>query len=342
MSLVVDIEKTLPGFTLRMAFAAERETLALLGASGSGKSMTLKAIAGIVTPDRGRIEVDGRVLFDSDKHVNLPPQQRRVGYLFQQYALFPHMTARQNLLCGVRGDKKGAGAKADGMLATLGLTAAAEKLPAQLSGGEQRIALGRILLNEPDILLLDEPFSALDSHLRFALEGELRRTIRDFGKTVVLVSHDRDEAYRLSDAMALVEHGHVTARGTREAIFAHPRTRAGAALTGCKNLSPITLLPDGRILADDWGVALAAGDVPKAARYVGVRMHAVQYGPGENEVHGAVTEVVENPFSCTVMVQPQGGKKPLGWEVDKSWWRDHGADSVTLHLPREALLLLEE
>lgn len=95
-------------------------------------------------------------------------------------------------------------------------------------------------------------------------------------------------------------------------------------------------------MADDWGVILAAGDVPKAARYVGVRMHAVQYGPGENEVRGAVTEVVENPFSCTVMVQPQGGKRPLGWEVDKSWWRDHRADSVTLHLPREALLLLEE
>ena len=108
MSLVVDIEKTLPGFTLKMAFAAEKETLALLGASGSGKSMTLKCIAGIVTPDRGHIEVDGRVLFDSDKRINLPPQQRRVGYLFQQYALFPHMTARQNLLCGVR-DKRGPG-----------------------------------------------------------------------------------------------------------------------------------------------------------------------------------------------------------------------------------------
>ena len=343
MSLVVDMEKRLPGFTLKMAFAAENETLALLGASGSGKSMTLKCIAGIVTPDRGYIEVDGRVLFDSDSRINLPPQQRRVGYLFQQYALFPHMTARQNLLCGVRGDKKRSGEKADGMLATLGLTAAADKLPAQLSGGEQqRIALGRILLNEPDILLLDEPFSALDSHLRFALEGELRRTIRAFGRTVVLVSHDRDEAYRLSDTMALVENGHVTTRGTKEAIFAQPRTRAGAALTGCKNLSPITLLPDGRMLADDWGVALAAGTVPKAARYVGIRMHAVQYGPGENEIHGAVTEVVENPFSCTVMVQPQGGKKPLGWEVDKDWWRGHGADSVTLHLPKDALLLLEE
>ena len=312
MSLVVDVEKRLPGFTLKMVFAAEKETLALLGASGSGKSMTLKCIAGIVTPDRGHIEVDGRVLFDSDKRINLPPQQRRVGYLFQQYALFPHMTARQNLLCGVR-DKKGAGAKADAMLATLGLTAAADKLPAQLSGGEQqRIALGRILLNGPDILLLDEPFSALDSHLRFALEGELRRTIRDFGRTVVLVSHDRDEAYRLSDTMALVENGHVTARGTKEAIFAHPRTRAGAALTGCKNLSPITLLPDGRMLADDWGVALAAGTVPKAARYVGIRMHAVQYGPGENEIHGAV-----------YLVLPGAGKSPWAGK-----WTNRGGASI--------------
>ena len=310
MSLVVDIEKTLPGFTLRMAFTAERETLALLGASGSGKSMTLKSIAGIVTPDRGRIEVDGRVLFDSDSHINLPPQQRRVGYLFQQYALFPHMTARQNLLCGVRGDKKGAGAKADAMLATLGLTAAAEKLPSQLSGGEQqRIALGRILLNEPDILLLDEPFSALDEYLKWQLELELAQTLDQYGGDAILVTHSREEVCRLAKSVCVLDRGRSEPLRDTAALMTAPGTLAAARLSGCQNLSPVTCLPDGRLRCEDWGWILPAVPVPRGLTHVGIRASGLRPGPGRISLSCTVERVIPNLFSGIVILNTPGAKR---------------------------------
>ena len=163
MSLSVDIEKKLGAFHLRSQFEAPDETMALLGASGCGKSMTLKCIAGIVTPDRGRIVLGGRVLFDSEKKINLPPQQRRVGYLFQQYALFPNMSVEQNILCGIRsGDKAEKRRVLAEKIRMFRLEGLEKKHPAQLSGGQQqRVALARILCSEPEAILLDEPFSAI-------------------------------------------------------------------------------------------------------------------------------------------------------------------------------------
>ena len=194
MSIYADIEKTLGDFHLNVKLEAGDEVLALLGASGCGKSMTLKCIAGIVRPDRGRIEVDGRVLFDSEKHIDLSPQQRRTGLMFQNYALFPNMTVLQNIRAGARREKDSAAKerKIQEIMDSFGLAELSAHYPWQLSGGQQqRTALARLLVSGPDILLLDEPFSALDSHLRFRLERELAEVIRDFGRTVILVSHDR-------------------------------------------------------------------------------------------------------------------------------------------------------
>ena len=149
MALHVDIEKTLGSFHLKVKFEAGNHVLALLGASGCGKSMTLKCIAGIETPDRGRIVLDGTTLFDSEERVNLPPQRRRVGYLFQQYALFPNMTVAQNIACGVR-EKKDARAQVEEMIWAMHLEGLEHKKPHQLSGGQQqRAALARILVNAP-------------------------------------------------------------------------------------------------------------------------------------------------------------------------------------------------
>ena len=175
MSLYVDIEKRLGAFRLQSKFEVADETLALLGASGCGKSMTLKCIAGIVPPDRGRIVLNGRVLFDSEKKIDLTPQQRRVGYLFQQYALFPNMTVEQNILCGIRaGSRSEKRSLAAEKLRMFRLEGLEKKYPAQLSGGQQqRVALARILCSEPQAILLDEPFSALDSYLKWNLELEL-------------------------------------------------------------------------------------------------------------------------------------------------------------------------
>ena len=239
MALFVDIEKQLGSFHLKLSFTAENGVLSLLGASGCGKSMTLKCIAGIETPDRGKIVLDGVTFFDSEKHINLPPQKRRVGYLFQQYALFPNMNVRQNILCGCR-KRKDADAAVTEIIRTMQLEGLERLRPAALSGGQQqRVALARILVNQPEVLLLDEPFSALDSHLRLQLEQEVRRVCRSFGKPVIFVSHNREEVFRLTDRIALMRSGHIETIGEKNAVFAEPVTVSGAA--HCNNVVFVSL-----------------------------------------------------------------------------------------------------
>ena len=196
---------------LESAFETGNETLALLGPSGCGKSMTLKCIAGIVTPDSGRIELNGRVLFDSEKKINLPPQKRKVGYLFQQYALFPNMTVEQNIETALRDRPKEERKRiAAEKIKAFHLEGLEKHKPSQLSGGQQqRTALARIIASEPEILLLDEPFSALDSELRFFMEKEVQRVINEFGQSTIIVTHNRGEAYRLSDNIATMEKGRI-------------------------------------------------------------------------------------------------------------------------------------
>lgn len=347
MSIFVDIEKTLGDFTLQARFSAENETLALLGASGCGKSMTLKCIAGVERPDRGRIVVDGVTLFDSEKHIDLPPQQRRVGLMFQNYALFPNMTVLQNIRAGARreADKKTREENVHRMLRSFGLETLCDHYPRQLSGGQQqRTALARMLVSDPRILLLDEPFSALDSHLRFRLEQEVRGVIRSFGRSVLLVSHDRDEVYRMADRIAVMNSGRVEVCGEKRAVFAAPQTRVGAVLTGCKNISSVERREDGLFYAADWGVTLSLPALPARVRCVGIRMHDVRPGEGENAVRCRVVEVVENPFSVTVLLRPAdaaGETTPIGWETEKAIWKQWQADELTIHLPTASLLLLE-
>ena len=347
MSLYVDIEKHVGSFHLETKFEAANETLALLGASGCGKSMTLRCIAGIEKPDRGRIEVDGVTLFDSEKRINLSPQKRRTGLMFQNYALFPNMTVLQNIRTGANRetDKKKRKAAVDAVMESFGLAELAEHLPHQLSGGhQQRTALARILVSNPRILLLDEPFSALDSHLRFRLEREVRQVIREFGKTVLLVSHDRDEVFRMSDRVAVMDNGTIQAIGTKAEVFSNPKTRKGAMLTGCKNISAIQRLENGKILAQDWGLVLDIPDLPPDADAVGIRMHDVRPGPGENGCRCRVLEEIENPFSMTVMLQPLDTvcNSPIGWEMDKEFWKKFRSDEVGIALPTGALLPLRD
>ncbi|HIQ72651.1 MAG TPA: ATP-binding cassette domain-containing protein [Candidatus Onthenecus intestinigallinarum] len=345
MALSVDIEKTLGDFHLRVKFEAENRVLALLGASGCGKSMTLKCIAGIERPDRGVITLDGTTLFDSGRGVNLPPQRRRVGYLFQQYALFPNMTVEQNIAVGVR-DRRRAREETAEAIAAMRLEGLERKRPHQLSGGQQqRAALARILVNRPEVLLLDEPFSALDSHLRFQLEQELRGAIRRFGKTVLLVSHNRDEVFRLSDEVAIMHDGRIETTGEKKAVFANPRTRNGAILTGCKNVSPVEAIGERRARAVDWGVELALPASADGVQYVGIRMHDVRLADAQGEPNAflcRVEETIENPFSCTVLLRPEGAARPIGWELDKERWRQIRAERLRVCLPPESMLLLKE
>ena len=228
MSLHVDIRRRLGSFTLDVALTAENGVTSLLGASGCGKSMTLKCIAGIEKPDEGVIELDGRTLYDSAKGINLPPQARRVGYLFQNYALFPNMTVAQNILCGLSREKDRAAKqrRLREMLRMMQLEGLEERKPAQLSGGQQqRTALARILVSDPQILLLDEPFSALDGHLRDALKVEMRDLLQRFGREVLMVTHDRSEAYNMSREIAVMDAGRVLTQKPTKALFADFRVQ---------------------------------------------------------------------------------------------------------------------
>lgn len=210
MSLEVNITKKLAGFTLHANFAARSTATAILGASGCGKSMTLRCIAGIVKPDAGRIVLDGRVLFDSAQHIDLPPQQRGVGLLFQNYALFPNMTVEQNVLCGLKAEKDKAARKARcaEMLQAMRLESLAKRYPAQLSGGQQqRVAIARSLINNPSILLADEPTGNLDSTTSKEVLHMFKDLNRQQGITVILVTHDpkiaafTDRAINMADGL---------------------------------------------------------------------------------------------------------------------------------------------
>ena len=212
MSAIVNFKKRLGSFSLEVDFEAGNEVLALLGGSGCGKSMTLKCIAGIVTPDEGQIIVDGVTFFDSKRGINLRPQQRRTGLLFQNYALFPNMTTRQNIMTVF---EHGAGRNANKeeryqeIARRFFISGLEDHYPSQLSGGQQqRVALARIMASDPAVIMLDEPLSALDSFLHWQLELKLSRILREYSGTTIYVSHNRDEVYRLCDRVCVINEGH--------------------------------------------------------------------------------------------------------------------------------------
>lgn len=207
--LYVDIEKRLRGFTLRASLRADKDVCALFGASGAGKSMTLKCIAGIEKPDRGVIQLNGRTLFDSEKRINLKPQQRRVGYLFQEYALFPNMTVTGNIKAGLheltRPEREN---RARDLIKRFRLDGLEAKRPSELSGGEkQRTALARIFASSPEALLLDEPFSSLDDLLKLELIPYIKEAISEFGGETILVSHNVGEVMRLCGTVTPISGG---------------------------------------------------------------------------------------------------------------------------------------
>ncbi|MGN0335211.1 MAG: ATP-binding cassette domain-containing protein [Lachnospiraceae bacterium] len=211
MKLEVCVKKQLKEFVISCEFSVTEGTLGIMGPSGSGKSMLLKCIAGIERPDEGQIVLDGCVLFDSAKNICLPPQRRNVGYLFQNYALFPNMTVRQNILCGLQAgklSKKHCEEKAAEMMKRFRLDNLENRYPGQLSGGQkQRVALARLLATEPGLILLDEPFSALDEELKEELLQELKELRSSYGGLSILVSHDSREIEKLSSRLCRIRKG---------------------------------------------------------------------------------------------------------------------------------------
>ncbi|MEE1086598.1 MAG: cyclic pyranopterin monophosphate synthase MoaC [Schaedlerella sp.] len=238
MAVTVDIQKDLGGFNLNIQFKSSAKRIGILGASGCGKSMTLKSIAGIETPTTGKICIGERVLYDSSKKINIKAQKRNVGYLFQNYALFPTMTVAKNIEAGLKRKKAENQKRVKEMLKKFQLEEFADRLPGQLSGGQQqRVALARIMAYEPEMILLDEPFSALDVYLKDRLQQELMEMLSDYEGIVIMVSHSRDEVYRFSEELMIIENGFVAEHGKTKEIFANPGTKETAKLLGYKKFS---------------------------------------------------------------------------------------------------------
>jgi len=239
MSMIsVSLEKRLGDFSLEAHWTSAANIVALVGPSGSGKTLTLQCIAGLTKPAAGRIVSGGRVLFDSAAHVDLRPQSRHIGYVFQGYALFPHMTVSQNVAYGLKtGSRERLSARAREIIDRLGLTALCGRYPNELSGGQQqRVALARALATDPDLLLLDEPLSALDAPLRRELRAELVQALRDCGKPAVFVTHDLAEAYQLADVVVLYENGRTTDATPKDELLWNPSSERVARLIGARNI----------------------------------------------------------------------------------------------------------
>ncbi|MDR2073567.1 MAG: ATP-binding cassette domain-containing protein [Spirochaetaceae bacterium] len=369
MSIKVSIRKRLSRqFQLEMEFESRHGCLGILGASGCGKSMTLKCIAGIERPDEGHISVNGRVLFDSSKKINLRPQERRVGYLFQNYALFPRMTVLGNIITGLNGKRSEHTLKARTWLDRFGLEGLEDRYPAQLSGGQQqRTALARMLIREPEVILLDEPFSALDTFLREQMQLQLLE-LMGIHRDLIMVTHSRDEVYKIADELLVMDSGRAFIQGNIRRLFRDPGTVLAARLTGCKNISPVsettvTGTGDVEVYAKDWGLTLR---LPKGAyggangtsgtrrkiTHVGIRAHdfvpfqentgTPKNGTGGfNQVRIHVTKRSESPFEHIILFTnadaAPDSQKELWWLYSKY------TGSIIpgrLFIPPEAILLL--
>ena len=235
--LELNIKKRLNSFTLEINCNLDSNRIGILGGSGAGKSMILKMIAGIEKPDSGYIKLDGELLFDSQKKVDIKPQDRHIGYCFQNYALFPHLSVYENIVIGLNSDNK---SLADKFLEKFELTQIKDAKPNRISGGQAaRVAMARILIRKPKALLFDEAFSALDIYLRDHIQEEISAILNDFDGSAVFVSHSRDEIYRLCESMVVIDSGKVSNLGNTKDIFREPRTKTAAILTGCKNISDI-------------------------------------------------------------------------------------------------------
>ena len=311
MAVSVNIEKNFRDFSLKVQFEGSSAAIGLLGASGSGKSMTLRCIAGIETPDRGKIVINGKTVFDSEAGINLKPQKRRIGYLFQNYALFPTMT--------------------------------------QLSGGQQqRVALARMMIGEPEAILLDEPFSALDGFLKDMLQREMQDFLKDYPGDMILVTHSRDEAYKFCKELSVVDGGRILVTDEKKRLFENPRMLEAAKLTGCKNFSAAQRLGDHEIYATDWKMKLhTAEKVAEDITHVGIRGHWIrpEEKPGENCLEVQVDEYIETTFEHQYMIRKKDEEAAAGlwWMRPKNSFRedpDMGLPKY-LYLPPEHLMLLK-
>ena len=341
-SLKVNIQKKLKEFDLEVDFELKKGCLGILGPSGCGKSMTLKSIAGIVNPDKGVVSLttdEETVYFDSSKKINLKPQKRNVGYLFQNYALFPNMTVEENVAIGLSKDDDEK--RASEMIKRFRLEGLEKRYPRQLSGGQQqRVALARILAYGPDVILLDEPFSAMDSHLKEQLRIELVNMLKDFDGFSVLVTHDRDEAFQFCDELILLDEGKVIAKGATHEVFENPGKVQVARLTGCKNISKIEMIDEYHLKSLDWGVEFEVSErISPNITHIGIRAHDFSSAEKDdlNVIDAADSTKLEKPFEWEITLA-----NGLWWKCDKQIHEHEFEIPDYLKVDPKDIILLEE
>lgn len=313
MSLSVSIKKRFPSFTLDVNIEAGNETLGWLGESGCGKSLTMRCIAGIETPDEGKIVVNGKTFFEREAgkraSVNLTPQERKTALLFQNYQLFPNLTVEENVAAGIsrKTPKAERAMQVQAELKRFGLEPFGKRYPSQLSGGQQqRVALARMLAAQPDILMLDEPFSALDAHLKGMLEQNLAGIFESYKGTILYVSHDIDEALRFCDRIAVVENGHIAEMTSGNSLVNNPQSKAGIKLSGCKNVTPAIYIDDHSVFLPAWGIeVITASATPKDVCCLGVRGFFLERssGPGANTFRTRVVRTSDSRFDRSVLLE---------------------------------------
>ncbi len=305
-------------FVLAPALVVDRGLTALYGPSGAGKSLTLLCLAGLLRPTAGWIRLSGRTLLDVSARVHVPPHRRRVGVVFQEYALFPHLTVAGNLAYGLVGlTQVEIAERVAAMLGLLRLERFGGRYPGELSGGQrQRVALGRGLIVQPELLLLDEPFSALDQMERERLRDEVLELLQTFGGTTLLVTHNLQEAYLMAQAIAVLDGGRILQAGPREEVLRHPRNRRVAEYVGISNLfRGRVIVVDGHAQVSWAGIGLAvASDLPTPGTIVeccirpeNVRLVWPERVAGRaNLLHGRLTSEVKRGIDYLHRFRPDG------------------------------------
>jgi molybdate transport system ATP-binding protein len=350
----------LPGFKLEIDFAVNQEILAILGPSGSGKTMTMQCIAGLIKPDEGYIKLNDKVLLDSTRSINLRPQTRNVGFVFQNYALFPHLTVRDNIGYGIRHlPKEELNSKVSELMDKMHISNLGHRYPRQLSAGQQqRVALARAIAPEPEVLLLDEPFSALDAQVKERLELELMNLQNFYKGNILFVTHNLAEGFKVASKIAVYESGHIVQCDNKNKVIACPANRTVARLTGLRNLlrGTITEIKDQAILVKvpELGGTVrvngsnASGFTHNQDVTIGIRPEFIHIAdhPGENAFPCTADRIVEGISLVECFFYVNTGAESKHW-VEVSLPRLHApcvqeGHKCYVYLPPEHIAIIKD
>jgi|SRR5665648_29322 len=353
METYIDIRKSLPGFKLDIKISSLDGVTGILGASGSGKSMLLKCISGLIKPDEGIIVINGRTVFDSIRKTNLAPRERKVGFLFQNYALFNHLTIKDNIAFGIdkisKCEKK---MKTRELIDRFHLNDIEMRYPSQISGGQQqRVALARTMAVEPDILLLDEPFSALDTHLKAHMIKDMSSELKGYCGSTIFVTHNVAEAYQLCNKIFVLKAGGINEYGLKNDIFLKPMTIETAQITGYKNILEAEKISENMIKISDWHINVKTDSIIKSQTgFAAIKSNQIKLALNkqtENVFPAWITDQSELPFSTILYIRigsSSAGPEDyhLEWEMTKEKYNKIKQKKmpINIFLPPEKILFI--